>query len=528
MKIIKSFNLDLSDLQAASSIRDFTIFGDNNAEFTLEIKNEDNHYYNFKTKSFSATQANLEQVVTNGLYKGYVTFPTVTDNDQYDITFFAKPGSKHVEYNEVRFADGTLDINSSTGSNSLLIRKVIYQYTLLTVTISNSAPNGTVTISNTSDTLTVSRGDSSVKTAFSISCSSASTKSFRIIKQPTINDVFSSVSLTVGSAPELLRGENEFPTVTASGKVTPAVSSSTNVTLGNIIVPGGSATVPLVGDSFFVTNAPNTTSRQIVNAAQTNESGVSTGITSSVAISIANNKAIEFRNRKNHQWPVDNILSVRAGMIVFGSSELQSNTVIATFEDSVTLYENTNLEKTIVKSRSEASNSKGLKPTVVNGIVTVQPGNIIFNNQQLLSLAGETISIGGYGNAQILSLNGYSIRLTDLNLALTPVTTTTTAASSNSTSVVLAARDGIINTVSTVSGIGINPALAAPTVNSGANAAGAGTVVLSAAQTLEDGVTLTFEGAGKVATITGNIEILKAGPSNATFNFDVEKLLTAT
>ena len=47
MKIIKSFNLDLSDLQAVSSIRAFTIFGDNNAEFTLEIKNEDDYYYNF-------------------------------------------------------------------------------------------------------------------------------------------------------------------------------------------------------------------------------------------------------------------------------------------------------------------------------------------------------------------------------------------------------------------------------------------------------------------------------------------------
>ena len=516
MKIIKSFNLDLSDLQAVSSIRAFTIFGDNNAEFTLEIKNEDNHYYNFKTKSFSATQANLEQVVTNGIYKGYVTFPTVTDNDQYDITFFAKPGSKHVEYNEVRFADGTLDINSSTGSNSLLIRKVIYQYTLLTVTISNSAPNGTVTISNTSDTLTVSRGNSSVKTAFSISCSSASTESFRIIKQPTINDVFSSVSLTVGSAPELLRGEDEFPTVTASGKINVAVNNSTNVTVD------GLSALPLVGDKFFVANSVNSTLPQIVSAVS------ESAITSSVAISASNDKDIQFRNRKNHQWPVNNILSVKPGMIVFGSSELQSNTVIATFEDSVTLYENTNLEKTIVKSRSEASDSKGLKPTVVNGVVTVQPGNIVFNNQQLFSLAGETISIGGYGKAQILSLNGYIIKLTNLNLALTPITTTTTSAVSNSTSVVLAARDGIINTVSTVSGIGIDPALAIPTVSSGANATGAGTVVLSAAQTLESGAVLTFKGAGKVATITGNIEILKAGPSNATFNFDVEKLLTAT
>jgi hypothetical protein len=64
-------------------------------------------------------------------------------------------------------------------------------------------------------------------------------------------------------------------------------------------------------------------------------------------------------------------------------------------------------------------------------------------------------------------------------------------------------------------------------VNSGANATGAGTVVLSAAQTLENGITLTFSGAGKVATITGNIEVLKAGNADATLRFDVEKLLTS-
>ena len=91
----------------------------------------------------------------------------------------------------------------------------------------------------------------------------------------------------------------------------------------------------------------------------------------------------------------------------------------------------------------------------------------------------------------------------------------------------MAARDGILNTVSTVSGIGIDPSATAPTVNSGASATGAGTIVLSAAQTLENGITLTFPGAGKVATITGNVEVLKAGSAGAVIYFDMEKLLTS-
>ena len=118
---------------------------------------------------------------------------------------------------------------------------------------------------------------------------------------------------------------------------------------------------------------------------------------------------------------------------------------------------------------------------------------------------------------------------TDLKLELTPITTTTTSAVSNSTSVPVASRNGILDSVSTVSGIGINPALANPTVSSGAGAvSGAGTIVLSAAQTLEDGITLTFSGAGQVATITGNVEVIKAGDADATIRFDMDRLLSIT
>jgi len=138
------------------------------------------------------------------------------------------------------------------------------------------------------------------------------------------------------------------------------------------------------------------------------------------------------------------------------------------------------------------------------------------------------MKIGGYGTDHVLDIHGYEVKFTDLAVTLADVTTTTTAASFDSTSVVVAARDGILNTVSTVSGIGIDSSVTAPTVNSGASASGAGTIVLSAAQTLENGVTLTFAGAGKVATITGFVEVLKAGTAGATLRFDVEKLLTST
>ena len=55
----------------------------------------------------------------SGSYNGIVRFPAVTDDDQYDIYLYAIPGTKHAPYTEVRFGDGSIDANNSTGSNSL-------------------------------------------------------------------------------------------------------------------------------------------------------------------------------------------------------------------------------------------------------------------------------------------------------------------------------------------------------------------------------------------------------------------------
>ena len=80
-KTINSFNLDLSDIPSVGSIRRFTILGDNNSEFTLEIKNENNYYYNFKTKTFAAAEYKLDGFISGSVYSGLINFPTVTSND---------------------------------------------------------------------------------------------------------------------------------------------------------------------------------------------------------------------------------------------------------------------------------------------------------------------------------------------------------------------------------------------------------------------------------------------------------------
>ena len=75
--------------------------------------------------------------------------------------------------------------------------------------------------------------------------------------------------------------------------------------------------------------------------------------------------------------------------------------------------------------------------------------------------------------------------------------------------------------------MGIASSVANPTVSLKSTTSGAANLTASAAQTLESGQTLYFDGASNIVTITGNIEISKMGISDTTLYLDVEKFLKA-
>ena len=209
-KTIETFDLDLSDIPAAGETRNFTILGSNNAEFILEIKdNTTGYYYNFTTNTFLVAQARLEKSITGGSYRGIIDFPAVTgSSDQYDVYLYAKPGTKHVQYGEVRFADGTVDINSSKGSKSLMMQKVIYQYAAITLTLQGHSPNSTIAGTFGSTSLTLDRGKNKNTTPFTLTATATPAACYEIKKQLTGDDVSSKISLTIGSTPEALPGED--------------------------------------------------------------------------------------------------------------------------------------------------------------------------------------------------------------------------------------------------------------------------------------------------------------------------------
>ena len=111
---------------------------------------------------------------------------------------------------------------------------------------------------------------------------------------------------------------------------------------------------------------------------------------------------------------------------------------------------------------------------------------------------------------------------------MTAPTTTTTSAINTSATLAVADTEGVINNVSRVGGIGISSSVQNPLITSGGGADGAGNWTADAVQTLESGATLTIENTGRIATITGDIEILKAGTADVTLRFDIDNLLSTS
>jgi hypothetical protein len=536
-KVIRSFDLDLSDLTYASETKYFTISGDNGAQFILEIKSGSN-FYNFTTNTFQAAASRLEKTIASGSYKGSITFPTVAADGQYDIYLYAVPGTTHAAYREVRFGDGSLDINGSSGSSSLMMQKVIYQYATIDLAISGYSPNGTITGVNTNAVISTSRGKSKAKTPFSyvFTANSGSGYAVRVLKQPSSSDVLAFIEPVVGAAPVTLPGENIYPAVTtaAIGNVGggTTVNSVSGSTVTMFIAPSLMSGPIKVGDRIHCA-ARSGFASSIVTVTATSTSPTKTFVMSQTAASLGlvANDVLSFSNQMNYSWPVTNFADkIKAGMIVAPGGIVTAGTVVGDYYDTVTTLEDTEKEQVIVKNKIQAVDTKAQKPTIVKGLVTVQPGDITFNKQQVLALAGNTLKVGGYGINEIFRVYGWDVRFTDLKVTLTAPTTTTTLATTTST-ITVANTEGVINGVSRVKGIGINPALQNPLITGGGGTSittGLGEWEADAAQTLENGITLTVENTGKIATITGNIEIIKAGTANQTLRFDLEKLLSDT
>jgi len=610
--LIKDFNINTSNISQAGEVRDFIVLGDNGALFNLEVKNGAT-FYNFTTNKFQAAKSSLENIsITNGNYKATVAFPAVSAGAQYDVSLMAIDNTKHNTYREVRFADGSMDINSTKGSNSRLIQKVIYQTLDVTATLSCFSPTGVVTGTSGSATVTAARGASTGLVPFSFIFTATNARTLTTKKNPASDDVMAFVERALGDTPVAIPGEDIYPTATAAftgddinGAVTSgAVVRMDNTDLSAVIKVGDKITTPVVTDTvdgavssgvkvvmdnnvalkmavgdqvtgnayldanivtvaelnpdednvkeFALSEAvaiadgitltfSSKINRSLTTVTVVETSSTATDFTMSQAIQFRDNTPLTFFNQRNYRWGMSST-SVDLSKLALGMRQIQDSFFVAQpaikdYVDEVVMFEGEKTQKRIEKVRVPGVDTRSIRPLIVRDgttkVVTTTTGSstnpmyITFDQQALSTFRGVNAKIFSYGEPEINRLTGYDVELSDLAVSLAGVSTTTTAAVSASTSVPITERAGIMDGISTVSGIGIDASAVNPTVASGAGSVtGAGTIVLSAAQTLEDGITLTFPGAGTVATITGNIKINHVGNEDVVLRFDLEKFLT--
>ena len=119
-----------------------------------------------------------------------------------------------------------------------------------------------------------------------------------------------------------------------------------------------------------------------------------------------------------------------------------------------------------------------------------------------------------------------NISLSNTKVTATQISTTTSSAVSNSTTIGVAEAGNIANGM-TVRGIGISASATNPTVVKKNVVSGAGNILVSAAQTIEDGQTLFFDGGSNIVTITGTVQMSNMPLSNTELYFDLERFLIA-
>ena len=618
-KVITSFVTDTKDISQYGEARTIEIRGDEGASFSLEIKNEDSSYYNFSTNSFQSNQTKLKYTLDRAGFKSInITYPPVTDADQYDFIFLAENygvvDTVHANYSEVKFDDGSVDINKSTGSDSKIIKKSIYQPLNATLTISAISPNslaGWGSVSITTDTFSIARDKQLSKVPFKITIATAATRAMEKDQNPTSQNIALYEERVVGSAPENIEGEDIYPAVRDTDSVDGAVTSGSKVVMdtnvANKMAVGDKITASTLTDTVdgevrasgtkrvmdynvetkmqvgdLVTSTAGhflNIERYKVAALNPDEDNVKefqinpalpstladgTTLTFTPAINITNpvtvsalnpdgdnvkefsmsssNKLLDgttlsFYNQKNYRWPIDDSSGISLGSVVTGTNVVSgtttSNYIVRTTlgEEATSSYPVSIVEKELKSIDTFGETATRSVNTSTKIVTETSPGKIIFNNQQPLVLAGDTIKFWSYGTNQIKKASGYDLEFSNLEVELTnstyktntKPTTTTTGTVSNSTTIGVADRESIIQNTSTISGIGITTAN--PTITS-TQADGAGNWTSSTAQTLENGITLTIDNTSRFAVITGDIYIKKVGTKDLTVYFDLEKFLT--
>tara|TARA_R100000329_G_scaffold123200_1_gene101770 strand:- start:85 stop:1689 length:1605 start_codon:yes stop_codon:yes gene_type:complete len=529
--IIQSFNINTSDIATRGAFRNFIIDGDVGASFRLFATYDLSsvlYYYNFDSAEWQTTPYYLDgSIPTSTGYEGYFNFPPQTAARQIDIFLLAdqNSGTTHAPYNEVLDVNGEIDINASSGSNSLMLTKKINQVDDGSLTIKAKNPTGTGLAGGTrsEQVITVPVGSTTGVIPFSISFTTANGSSLTLDRQPFESDFIVSENRNILD-PIKIQGEDLFgagqtarstnETVAVGGGVT----NGTTITMTNAI---GSPAKWAVGDRVSGTDQLDALTSDNAVTIVSISGGSSKILELSQNVTISDGETLDFTEPYYYRWEINSIDNLLEGMFLGQSANSVDGSIIAPYKT-----EYVNIDALV------ASSNTVVTVTGEKRITTTTVGEVVFNKPQPYSLANSSLKILAKGSDFINTLIPWNIQISDLAATITKPTTTTTAAVINDTDVPIANARGIMDgNVSTVSSINIDSSTSDPTVtsigsyNEASNTTA--TLTLSAAQTLENGETLTFDRAGQILTITGKIKIYDSA-GDLELNVDLEEFVTGT
>ena len=546
---ITSLEGDLKDINYLGETRSFSIKGDNDAVFSLEIYDDSGNYYDFDTQLFSSTKPNLKVIELIDTYNFNIVFPIIASSlRQYNIDIFAETAGNiktvHTVVREIRRADGTIDYNKSTGSDSNMLRKVIYQDVAKSLYLSCIAPSLYTTSAGTIDGATSSN-------KFVIDQDATDPKICQVGDKITTTGIAASIHALVlitnpdnDNVNEIQMGVTDTTTDGAAVTFTPPFNGmtphSTDSTTGRSTITtssGGS-----VKASFSITCTAVTSRTFTVNRVPTVEDLCAfTTVTFGSAASAITGEDVS--SSTYYRWPVTNIANLSTGMTLDPArTGTGANTTVPA---RISNYLTTKTLKSITENRYSVdiidtkvrdiyvdgvdSANNDVTGIDRNGRITAQAGNITFDKQQADALKSDAnVRIFAHGATQIKNLTGMDVSLSNIVLTPTQISTTTTARSATGNTTVSLTEVGNISTASIVRGVGIDPTAVNPFVKLKNVASGAGDITIATGSDIESGQTLYFDGASNIITITGDITISNMAIADTTLYFDVERFLTAS
>jgi hypothetical protein len=551
-KVIKNFAIDTRDIHSSGETRSFSINGDDGAIFSIEIYDNatPTNYYNFDTNLFSTLKHSSCLTGLSGSYNFSVKFPAATTLHAYTIEIITHTVDNiktvHAKGNTVRFPDNTINHNASTGSNSNILKKILYQDVVKNLYLSCVAPSK-YTVST--DTINGSTTESP-SNRIVIDGAVTNRKIVEVGDKVTTDGIDSAVHALVTAIDPDGRNTHELEIGFADGVTndvtitfTPAFNGMTphytNSNTGRAVLTaasGGNLTTSftitctaLAGRTFSILRAPT------IN-----------DLCAIIPITFGSGSAIVGEDTDSssffYRWPVTNIANLSLGMSL---DPARTGTGLnTTTPATISNYRTTKTLKSISKGKycNNVINTTvddvfvgGLDPNNLgaittmdrNGRVTAQAGNIIFSTQQAADLASDAgVRMFAYGAQQIRNATGMGITLSNVNIELTQISTIASESKTGASGLTLASVSNI-STASTIRGVGINPSLANPSVTLKTAATGSGDITLDASNTIVSGQTYYFDGASNIATITGTITVSNMTIGDTTLYFDVERFLSA-